>query len=75
MFIKTNNDLIINAEHVFYFEILKYLNVEKSSIKAYMDLISPVIFTGTPEETKQVFEELATAISNKDMVLFDITKF
>lgn len=71
MFIKTKEKRLFNSEHIHYFEVTPYLNVDKANLDAYLAEGHFVLFSGTLSETNAAFYFLMDDLAKGDKKLFD----
>ena len=75
MFIKTKEKRLFNSEHIHYFEVTPYLNVDKANLDAYLAEGHFVLFTGTISETNAAFYFLMDDLAAGKKKLFDFDDY
>ena len=72
MFIKLENDRILNADKVIYFELIPSLNTATAQIDAQLSGNKLIrIFAGEAAATRKVYCALANALSDGTKTVFD----
>ncbi len=74
MFIKTQEQRLINSDKVYYFELIPSLNTDQAHIEAYLPGNKTfIIFSGNIAEAQRVFCAIADKLSAGDTAVFDLT--
>lgn len=69
MFIKTQDNTLINMNSVAFINVTKYLNMNKATLKAYMDGITLDVYTGSIGEAEDAFHTLEEGLIKKAQLI------